>query len=128
MKYAFPGGRPRTEGGETECRIDVELWPDGKRFTLVVADNGVGLPPGLDWTTTPSLGLQLINVLARHQLAAHVEVDTQAGTAFKITFAERRKEVVHSSSRDSRMKQLRLKHRLLAGHGPTVSLACYVRA
>jgi two-component sensor histidine kinase len=33
----------------------------------------------------------LINILACHQLGGQVEVDTQAGTAFKITFAERKK-------------------------------------
>ena len=54
-----------------------------------MSDNGVGLPPDLDWTTTPSLGLQLINVLARHQLGGQVEVDGRAGTSFKITFIER---------------------------------------
>jgi PAS domain S-box-containing protein len=91
LKYAFPNARPVAERGETECKIRVEFRAEGNRFTLAVADNGVGLPPGLDWTTTPSLGMQLINVLARHQLGGQVEVDTQAGTAFKITFAERKK-------------------------------------
>jgi PAS domain S-box-containing protein len=90
MKYAFPDGQPRTGRDEIECKINVEFRAEGERFMLVVADNGVGLPPGLDWTTTPSLGMQLINVLARHQLGAQVEVDTHAGTAFKITFAERK--------------------------------------
>jgi two-component sensor histidine kinase len=91
LKYAFPNGRPPVERGETECKIDVEFRAEGERFTLAVADNGVGLPPGLDWTTAPSLGLQLINALARHQLGGQVEVDTRAGTTFKITFAERKK-------------------------------------
>ena len=91
LKYAFPNGQPRTERGETECSIGVEFRADGERFTLLVADNGVGLPPGLDWTTTPSLGMQLINVLARHQLGGQVDVDTRAGTTFKITFTERKK-------------------------------------
>jgi two-component sensor histidine kinase len=34
--------------------------------------------------------MQLINVLAHHQLGGQVEVDTGAGTTFKITFAERK--------------------------------------
>ncbi len=93
LKYAFPagGGQPRAERGETECKIGVEFRADGERLTLVVADNGVGLPPGLDWARPSSLGLQLINVLVRHQLGGQVEVDTHAGTTFKITFAERKK-------------------------------------
>jgi PAS domain S-box-containing protein len=94
MKYAFPArdGQPSTERGESECKVVVEFRADGERFTLVVADNGVGLPPGLDWTKPSSLGLQLIDVLTRHQLGGQVEVDTHAGTAFKITFTERKKE------------------------------------
>jgi two-component sensor histidine kinase/PAS domain-containing protein len=92
MKYAFPNARPIVERGETECKIHVEFRAEGNRFTLVVADNGVGLPPGLDWRTTKSLGMQLISVLACHQLGGQVEVDTRAGTTFKITFAERKKK------------------------------------
>jgi PAS domain S-box-containing protein len=91
LKYAFPNAQPVAERGETECKIRVEFWAKGNRFTLIVADNGVGLPPGLDWQTTKSLGLQLINILACHQLGGQIEVDSRAGTTFKITFAEREK-------------------------------------
>jgi PAS domain S-box-containing protein len=91
LKYAFPNAQPVVERGEAECKIRVEFRAEGDQFTLVVADNGVGLPPELDWSTTKSLGLQLINVLACHQLGGQVEVNTQAGTTFKITFAERKK-------------------------------------
>jgi two-component sensor histidine kinase len=92
LKYAFPGGRPPAERRETDCIISVESHLAGDRITLIVADNGVGLPAELDWATTKSLGLQLINILARHQLGGQVEVDRQAGTTFKITFAERAKK------------------------------------
>jgi two-component sensor histidine kinase len=68
LKYAFPNGQPCIERGETECNIDVEFRADGERFTPAVPDNGVDLPPGLDWTKTPSLGMQLISVLIRHRL------------------------------------------------------------
>ena len=92
LKYAFPGGQPRAERGETECRISITFRAEGERFTLLVADNGVGLPPGLDWSATRTLGLQLVNILARHQLGGQVEVDRQAGTTFKITFTERERK------------------------------------
>jgi PAS domain S-box-containing protein len=92
LKYAFPGGQPRVERGETECRINVAFRAEGERFTLLVADNGIGLPPGLDWSANKTLGMQLINVLARHQLGGEVEVDGQAGTSFKITFVERERK------------------------------------
>jgi two-component sensor histidine kinase len=89
LKYAFPGGAPRAERHETECRINIMFRAEGDRYTLVVADNGIGLPAGLDWSATKTLGLQLINILARHQLGGQVEVDSRAGTSFKITFTER---------------------------------------
>jgi PAS domain S-box-containing protein len=89
LKYAFPGGAPRAERHETECRINIMFRAEGDRYTLVVADNGIGLPAGLDWSATKTLGLQLINILARHQLGGQVEVDSRAGTSFRITFTER---------------------------------------
>jgi PAS domain S-box-containing protein len=91
LKYAFPGSHPCLGRGETECEIWIDFRADGDHLTLIVGDNGVGLPPGIDRSTTNSLGLQLINVLAEHQLGGQIEVDTQAGTTFKITFTERRR-------------------------------------
>jgi PAS domain S-box-containing protein len=89
LKYAFPGGRPVAARGETECAVSITSRVEGNRITLVVADNGVGLPPEIDWATTNTLGLQLINILARHQLGGQIEVDRSAGTSFTITFTER---------------------------------------
>ncbi len=92
LKYAFPGGQPRAERGETECKISIAFRAEQDRFTLMVADNGIGLPPGLIWDATRTLGLQLINILARHQLGGQVEMDRSAGTSFKITFVERERK------------------------------------
>jgi PAS domain S-box-containing protein len=94
LKYAFPNGEPRAERRETECKINVAFRAEGDHFTLLVADNGVGLPAGLDWSATKTLGLQLINIMACHQLGGQVEVDTRAGTSFKITFTERERKRV----------------------------------
>ena len=85
-------GRPCEERGQSQCIVSVTSRAEGDRITLTVADNGVGLPAGVDWATTKTLGLQLVNILARHQLGGQVEVDRCAGTSFKITFAERIKK------------------------------------
>jgi PAS domain S-box-containing protein len=79
LKYAFPAGRR----GE----VRITLSKGGKGYVLVVADNGIGLPPGLDFRNTPSLGLQLVNTLVS-QLEGAVELAPDAGTAFRITFRE----------------------------------------
>jgi two-component sensor histidine kinase len=86
LKHAFPpeGDRPRGEGGEV--RVELRAAGDGQ-LCLVVSDNGVGLPPHVDWQDPPSLGLQLIHILPR-QLRGTLALDRSAGTAFKITFVE----------------------------------------
>jgi PAS domain S-box-containing protein len=89
LKYAFPDSHPCVERGEMECQVCVEFRAGQDGFTLVVGDNGVGLPPGMDWTATKSLGLQLIGILVHHQLEGQIELDNHAGATFTITFAER---------------------------------------
>jgi two-component sensor histidine kinase/PAS domain-containing protein len=79
LKYAFPDRRP----GE----IRISLARNGGNCVLTVTDNGVGLPPGLDFRNTPSLGLQLACMLTG-QLEGTIELDPAGGTRFKITFAE----------------------------------------
>jgi two-component sensor histidine kinase len=78
------GDRLAGEGGE--IRVELRAAGDGQ-LCLVVSDNGVGLPPDVDWQDPLSLGLQLIHMLTR-QLRGTLELDRRAGTAFKIMFAE----------------------------------------
>ncbi len=52
-----------------------------------MADNGVGLPVGLDWTKTKTLGLVLVKMLGQHQLQGEIEVDCTGGTTFRLRFA-----------------------------------------
>lgn len=78
IKYAFPDGRRGT--------ICVNLTPDDAgHLALRVADNGVGLPPDLDWRNAESLGLQLVSTLTA-QLHGQIQVHSNTGTEFKITF------------------------------------------
>jgi PAS domain S-box-containing protein len=78
LKHAFPGGK----GGS----IKITLRPDGpERLNLCVSDDGVGLPPDFDVLDAPSLGLQLVNTLAR-QLGGEVKVSGGPGAEFSINF------------------------------------------
>jgi PAS domain S-box-containing protein len=81
LKHAFP------PGSEGEIRVDLHAEadnPDGRgRLSLVVSDNGAGLPSQLDFRHTESLGLQLVSTLA-DQLEGTIELDRQEGTTFKI--------------------------------------------
>ena len=77
-KHAFQG---RVKG---EIRIGLGVDTNG-RVWLRVGDNGVGLPAGMDWRRSRSLGLRLIQLLTG-QLHASVEVRTECGTEFHISF------------------------------------------
>lgn len=80
FKYAFPGGK---SGG---IRVVLRRGAKGK-VHLMVRDNGVGLPPGLDWKISPTLGLRLVRTLAR-QIDADVKTSGREGTFFSISFLD----------------------------------------
>ena len=82
FKYAFPPGFDcMAERGEP-CTIRVLLAHEDGMDVLRVADNGRGLPEGFDPMAAKSLGLRLVNFLARHQLRAETEVRADKGTEF----------------------------------------------
>ena len=78
LKHAFIDGR------EGEIRIELRSDRD-HQLTLIVGDNGVGFPRDLDFRSTESLGMQLVNTLT-NQLDGTVELHSNGGTEFKITF------------------------------------------
>lgn len=69
LKHAFPG---RTQEGS----IKVEYKSDGNTWTLIIADNGIGMPKDAD-DRKPGLGTGIVEALAA-QLEATVTVTDQA--------------------------------------------------
>ena len=82
FKYAFPPGFDCMTARGEPCTIRVSLAHEDGTDVLAVADNGRGLPAGLDPLTTKSLGLKLVTFLARHQLRAEINIQTERGTEF----------------------------------------------
>jgi PAS domain S-box-containing protein len=78
LKHAFP----LAEGAVT---VGVCREPATGQLRLWVRDNGVGLPADLDWRHARSLGLRLVQMLAR-QLEGSVETGSGPGTEFLIRF------------------------------------------
>ncbi len=79
LKHAFPGDRK----GAITIRFGLDT---GKgEYTLDYADNGVGLPPGLDIKTLNTLGMRLINGLTK-QLGGTLDLVKEEGTHFRIGF------------------------------------------
>jgi two-component sensor histidine kinase len=69
-----------------EGSINIKLFTnDFSTLTLIVKDNGIGLPHHIDLQQVDSLGLKLVGTLV-NQLGGKVEVDSTFGTTFMITF------------------------------------------
>ena len=81
MKHAF---QPGMEG-----EIIIHVSGDGQTCSLVVGDNGRGLPPSADSTHAGTLGLQLVTHLVR-QLEGSLNVSGEHGTKFTIRFPLKR--------------------------------------
>ncbi|MCQ6963814.1 PAS domain S-box protein [Methanolobus chelungpuianus] len=81
MKHAFKSG--------AHGMISVNLSTQDSTLVLQVKDNGVGLPPEIDFRNTESLGLQLVTTLV-DQIDGTIELDVNEGTEFIIRFKELR--------------------------------------
>lgn len=92
LKHAFSG---RKEG-----KIEIKIHSDetgnaqsnrykiaekGTEYTLIVSDDGVGIPEEVDFESSDTLGLQLVNILAE-QLDGTIKVKRDKGTEFIIKF------------------------------------------
>jgi two-component sensor histidine kinase len=84
LKHAFPQGRCG------EVSIFLRQQSDAT-ISLILSDDGIGLPRELDWTTTRSLGLRLVRALAQ-QLRGALEISSRSGTEVRLTFQVRRRD------------------------------------
>ncbi len=79
LKYAFPDDR--------QGEIIVSLDKSGENeITLVVSDNGIGLPPGFDPHLQGKLGMQIVLALSEQQLGGKVAFEREHGFACQIHF------------------------------------------
>jgi PAS domain S-box-containing protein len=82
FKYAFPKNQPCF--GADKCEIMISLERINAEYTLIVDDNGVGLPKGFSSKST--LGLQLVKMLGVDQLVGTVKLNRTHGTRFVLKF------------------------------------------
>ncbi|HYB99957.1 MAG TPA: histidine kinase dimerization/phosphoacceptor domain -containing protein [Candidatus Limnocylindrales bacterium] len=80
LKHAFPDDRPGT--------IWVGLEPGADFDDLVVRDDGVGIPPGVDLASGATLGIRLIRTLA-DQIDGRLSVRTNGGTEVRLSIPRR---------------------------------------
>jgi two-component sensor histidine kinase len=74
FKHAFAGG-----AGEITLALEHQL--ESGAVCLRVRDNGVGLPDGFDWRQSATLGLRLVQMLAK-QMRGAVQRGPGPGTEF----------------------------------------------
>jgi len=79
IKHAFPNS--------IKGKIYLNLRSENNTVYLEVKDNGIGIPPGVDFNNTNTLGLQLVNTLV-DQLGAEIKFNSQKdkGTEVLIKF------------------------------------------
>lgn len=77
MKYAFKG---RAEG-----RIAISSKMGESSATIVVEDDGVGMPPAVDFERSSGFGLRLVQALAQ-QLDGSIRIERDKGTRFVLEF------------------------------------------
>ncbi|ABS56014.1 signal transduction histidine kinase [Methanoregula boonei 6A8] len=73
LKYAFKG---RKDG-----KLSITATENDRALTLIVADNGVGMPEGITLENQTSLGLRLVKTLTG-QIHGTVVIDRTGGTKF----------------------------------------------
>jgi two-component sensor histidine kinase/PAS domain-containing protein len=78
FKHAFPDGRNGT--------ISIGFHKSGPDYTLTYADNGVGIPGGIDFNNTESLGLKLVSLLSTEQLDGTIQLVREQGAMYRIVF------------------------------------------
>jgi len=78
-KYAFVSPRPNDHRS-----ISISLEAAGNRVHCEIADNGMGMPTGVE--DEGSLGLRLVDALIRRQLEGTWEIDRSRGTRHVIEF------------------------------------------
>ncbi|MBN1888867.1 MAG: PAS domain S-box protein [Thermoflexales bacterium] len=81
LEHAFPPGRAGT--------IHIQMYRAGEdEIVLCVADNGVGVPAGFDFSDCITLGLQIILFTVRHQLQGHIEFQAHEGVTCRVRFKD----------------------------------------
>lgn len=81
LKHAFK----KREQGEIQVGFSLE---SGKKFVLMVKDNGIGLPENFNLRNKGSLGFELVSTLT-DQLKGVAELLSKNGTTVRITFPAR---------------------------------------
>lgn len=83
FQHAFPGS------WEGKGKIVISFKKNkNNQVCLTVQDNGIGMPSDTDIQNIKSMGLHLVWLLVEDQIEGSLKLNTENGTAFKITFRQ----------------------------------------
>lgn len=85
LKHAFPEGRRGAIRVTLAPEVGEGGHADNKLLRLTVHDDGIGLPPDVDRTTLPTLGLRLVSALSE-QLHAKLVFENRDGACVTLIF------------------------------------------
>jgi two-component sensor histidine kinase len=77
LKHAFPKGRTGV--------ITIDIRKKADSYILIYSDDGIGIPEGITFERTESLGMQLIHGLVE-QIGGSIELERKGGTRYTIMF------------------------------------------
>ncbi len=78
FRYAFPDGRKGT------LQVLLESSGAGENL-LMIRDDGIGFPEGLNIEEAPTLGMQIVKSMV-HQIGGDLQLSRNGGTEFRIPF------------------------------------------
>ncbi len=87
LKYAFPKEKNNESSFPAFSTINVEFYRKQNDYTLIVSDNGVGLPKEGGLGNPQSTGLQLIEILVKQHLKGKIMTRNSFGTLVILKFS-----------------------------------------
>lgn len=82
VQNAIEHGMAQQEQGH----VDVELADHGEQVSILVSDDGSGLPEGFDLATSANLGLRIVRSLVERDLKGQLELQSGQGTRAIVRF------------------------------------------
>ncbi|MFO7977093.1 MAG: histidine kinase dimerization/phosphoacceptor domain -containing protein, partial [Bacteroidales bacterium] len=86
LKHAFPADHAGASLAPF-FTISIEFFRQQNEYTLIVNDNGIGVPSDLNIAQARSTGFQLINVLVKQHLKGKIVAQNSFGTLFILKFS-----------------------------------------
>ena len=81
LKHAFPTSYTG------KAKLEISMYSKNTdEIELIVKDNGIGIPCGIDFKNGESLGLRLVAILIEDQLRGKIEMERGEGTEFRMIF------------------------------------------